>query len=73
VTEIVALRRATTGTAPHSTAPVRYNRFAVHGRFVLAADGDTPAHRAEFRYDGVFVSIGCPPRFRLSFANPQAT
>ena len=67
------MRRATPGTAPHSTATVRYNRFAVPGRFAPAARGDTPAHRAEFRYDGVLTSIGCPPRFRLAFANPQAT
>jgi len=73
VTEIVAMRRATPGTAPDSTAPVRYNRCAVPGRFVPAADGDTPADRAGFRYDGGFVAIECPRRFRLAFANPQAT
>jgi hypothetical protein len=73
VTEIVAMRRATPRTAPHSTATVRYNRFAVPGRFVPAANGDTPAHRAEFRYDDVLVSLECSLGFRLTFANPQAT
>jgi len=51
-------------------APVPYNRFGVHGLRVLAVNGDTAANQADFRYDGVSVTTGCPRRRQMAFANP---